>query len=599
MQRSSKYKFLTVVLIVLGLNCTDPVLVFSQKIGPEFRVNTFTAGNQAFPAVAVNASGGFVVAWESEGQDGSGLGVYAQRFDALGAEVGPEFPVNTYTDLDQSFAAVALRDDGSFLIAWQSTGQDGDGRGVFARLFDHVGDPVGPEFQVNTTTYSNQAFPHVAVNPVTQGFIITWSSAFQDGSHDAVIVRMYDQQCSPTSGEILANTYSFSFQGYSRVSCDASGNFVVIWTSYEQDGDGYAVAGQRFRYTGIAVGTEFLVNIYTASHQDYPDIAVSKDGSFVVVWHSAFQDGSSYGVYGRRYNDSGQPVTGEFQINDYTVRNQWWPKIAMDHFGSYTVVWQSDIQDGSGRGVYARRYRSDHTTHSNEFVVTTSVAGDQDRPAVASDPAGNLVIVWQSENQDGSGLGIYGQRIETGTVPAVFASITAEEENGSVRIAWNVSSDVPVAGYNVYRRSDREHLRIAVMLPGDATEFIDDTVQRGASYTYTIGAVDEDGCEILSPEAAVELTAHELRLLQNRPNPFNPGTTIEYELAEAGMVGIRVYDAAGRFVISLESGAKPAGRHSVRWNGRNGRGTAVSSGVYYYRLQAGTKTLTRKMLLIK
>jgi hypothetical protein len=355
MKYLSHHRTRVAVSIFFACIALNPPPAFSQKIGPEFRVNTVTAGDQAFPAVARNATGSFVVAWESSGQDGDGLGVFAQRYDALGSKIGGEFQANTHTALDQSFAAVALRDDGSFLIAWQSTGQDGDGRGVFARLYDAAGAPAGPEFQVNTTTYSNQAFPDVAVNPVTNGFIITWSSAFQDDSHDAVIVRMYDADGSPLGGEILANTYTFSFQGYSRVDCDASGNFVVVWTSYEQDGDGYAIAGQRFNSTGTHKGMEFVANIYTASHQDYPDVAVAPDGSFVIVWHSGLQDGSNYGVYGRRYNSNGQPIGGEFQINDYTTRNQWWPKIAMDDFGSYTVVWQSDILDGSARGVFARR----------------------------------------------------------------------------------------------------------------------------------------------------------------------------------------------------------------------------------------------------
>jgi hypothetical protein len=505
--------------VIICLNLGGPCPVYPQKIGPEFRVNTYTAGDQAYPAVAMNSSGNFVVAWESSGQDGSGLGLYAQRFDALGNKIGPEFPVNTHTSMDQSFATAAMRDDGSFLLAWQSTDQDGHGRGVFARLFDSAGVPLGAEFQVNTTTYSNQAFPHAVVNPSTNGFIITWSSAFQDGSHDAVIVRMYDAAGTPLGGEILVNTYTFSFQGYSRVGCDAQGNFVIVWTSYDQDGDGYAIAGQRFRHTGIAQGNEFVVNTYTTSHQDYPDVAVSRDGSFVIVWHSAFQDGSSYGVYGRRYSASGQPNGGEFQINEFTTRNQWWPKLTMDHFGSCTVVWQSDIQDGNARGVFARRYRSDHTTHSDEFVVNTRISDDQDRPAIASDPAGNLVVVWQSENQDGSGRGIYAQRIETGTVAAAFAYVTAIEENDAVRIRWQVASDVPVAGYHVYRSSDQMNIQIASMLPASDFEFIDESVRDGETYTYTIGAIDSGGEVTFSPAVTIVIPFNELRLHQITPIP--------------------------------------------------------------------------------
>ncbi|MFH1755725.1 MAG: FlgD immunoglobulin-like domain containing protein, partial [Candidatus Latescibacterota bacterium] len=522
-----------------------------------------------------------------------------QRYDPLGNRVGTEFPANTYTAMDQSFATAAMRDDGSFLIAWQSTGQDGDGRGVFARLYDSAGNPVGEEFQVNTFTYSNQAFPHVAVNPVTNGFVLTWSSAFQDDSHDAAIVRLYDHACNPVTNEIQANEYTFSFQGFSRVDCDASGDFVVVWTSYQQDGSEYTVVGRRFRDTGAPLGNEFIINQYTDSHQDYPDVAVAPGGSFVVVWHSALQDGSSYGVYGRRYNDSGQPIGGEFQINDYITRNQWWPKIAMDHFGSYTVVWQSDNQDGSSRGVFARRYRSDHTTHTNEFAVNTRTNDDQDRPAIASDPAGNLVVVWQSENQDGGGLGIYGQRIETGTVPAVFANIFAEEAEGAVRIQWEVAADLPIAGFTIHRGTNGSHIPVATMLPSGQREFLDVSVTRGVPYTYTVEAVDANGDVTLSPGVTIELMPLQAGLSQNHPNPFHPRTTFDYTLPQAGMVDVRIYDARGRLVVSLESSAKPAGRHSIEWDGRNAGGMPVSSGVYYYRLTTGNNVLTKKMILIK
>ncbi len=404
-------------LITVLANLVSPVYVQAQLIGPEFMVNTYVTGDQAFPAVAMNASGDFVVAWESTDQDGDGLGVYGQRFDAMGNKVGLEFQANTYTALDQSFAGVALRDDGAFLIVWQSTGQDGSGRGIFARLYDSAGAPTGPEFQANTTTFSNQAFPDVAVNPVTDGFVVTWSSAFQDGSSDAVIVRKFNADGVPTRPEVMANDFTYGFQGYSRADCDAAGNFAVAYTSFEYDGDQYAIGARRFRADAVPQGPEFLVNTFSTSHQDYPDVATAPDGSFVVVWHSAIQDGDGYGIYKKRYTSAGVALTGDVQVNTHTASSQWWPKIEMNDFGSYTIVWQSDSQDGSGRGVYGRRYQFDGTPHTSEFRINTTTAGNQDRPAIASDPLGNLVVVWQSTNIDGSGTDIFAQRMSSGHRP--------------------------------------------------------------------------------------------------------------------------------------------------------------------------------------
>ncbi len=85
----------------------------------------------------------------------------------------------------------------------------------------------------------------------------------------------------------------------------------------------------------------------------------------------------------------------------------------------------------------------------------------------------------------------------------------------------------------------------------------------------------------------------------NMPNPFNPSTQIGFDLPEAGVVELVVYDALGQTVRTLVSSSLSAGRHAIEWNGRDGRGAQVSSGVYFYRLQAGAFSEVRRMMLIK
>ncbi len=88
-------------------------------------------------------------------------------------------------------------------------------------------------------------------------------------------------------------------------------------------------------------------------------------------------------------------------------------------------------------------------------------------------------------------------------------------------------------------------------------------------------------------------------LHQNRPNPFNPTTVISYELADAGDVEIRVYDARGTLVKVLESAFRPAGRHDITWDATNDRGERVASGVYFYHLQTPAFSRTGKMVLLR
>ena len=83
------------------------------------------------------------------------------------------------------------------------------------------------------------------------------------------------------------------------------------------------------------------------------------------------------------------------------------------------------------------------------------------------------------------------------------------------------------------------------------------------------------------------------------PNPFNPATRIAFSLPRAGEIELAVYDVAGRRVTTLVSGMMAAGQHEVVWRGRDDRGDAVASGVYFSRLVSGKQMQTRKMLLLK
>ncbi len=90
-----------------------------------------------------------------------------------------------------------------------------------------------------------------------------------------------------------------------------------------------------------------------------------------------------------------------------------------------------------------------------------------------------------------------------------------------------------------------------------------------------------------------------VRLEQNRPNPLSPTTTIHFELAQSASVTLDVYDASGRHIRGLEGGALSAGPHDVVWDGKGLDGRRVSSGQYYYRLQAGDFVGVRSMLILR
>jgi len=92
---------------------------------------------------------------------------------------------------------------------------------------------------------------------------------------------------------------------------------------------------------------------------------------------------------------------------------------------------------------------------------------------------------------------------------------------------------------------------------------------------------------------------HEFSLQQNYPNPFNAGTTIEYQLSETSRVQLKIFDILGQEVVTLNEGTQPAGLHRIQWDGLTSGRQRAASGVYLYRIMAGERTETKKLLLLK
>jgi hypothetical protein len=184
----------------------------------------------------------------------------------------------------------------------------------------------------------------------------------------------------------------------------------------------------------------------------------------------------------------------------------------------------------------------------------------------------------------------------------VIASFQAEARREGVRLSWTIRSSDGLVGYNVYRSRAEDDGFVNVsggLLPAErGTAFDDGDARPGATYYYRLGAVDADG-EFLSYTVSVTTPVWRTELEQNRPNPFNPSTTISFYLSRAGHATLIVYDATGHRVRTLVDRTLPFGAHDVHWDGTSDAGTRVGSGVYFCRLRAGKEVFTKKMTLLK
>ncbi len=384
-------------------------LLLSASAALGFQVNTSTAGNQVLTSVAADGSGNFIVVWDESDGGVEDPEIMTQRYDSSGAPIGTAFRVNPGTAGPQRQGAVSAAPDGGFVVAWTEGGlvpPDTDGTSILARRYDSLGVPAGTAFTVNTYVAGVQRSP--------------------------------------------------------AITHDGSGNFVVAWTSYGQDGDGSGVFAQRFDSAGAPAGTEFQVNTYTTANQSpsqAPAIAAAPDGTFTIVWYSAGQDDgdnsvSGGGVYAQRYDSSGAALGTEFQVNVATAGAQGVSGIdvATDALGDFVVAW-NESQDGHtqflpGGNIVARRYDSAGTPLGSEFFVNTRLPRQAYAPAIAMDDAGSFLVSYVGE--DGHGKGIIGQGFRsdgtrTGDEFRVNADAQGDQDGdaavgslgGHFIVAWN------------------------------------------------------------------------------------------------------------------------------------------------------------------
>jgi hypothetical protein len=305
---------------------------------------------------------------------------------------GLELPVNQYVTGSQERPAVAVDADGNFVVVWDSLGQDGDLHGVFARRFDGAGQALGPEFQVNSDTVDSQRAPAIAMRPSGE-FVVVWQSFGQDGSFGGIFGQGFDASGASVGSEFQVNSISANAQRVPAVAMDATGSFVVVWQGYTFAGL-WDVWGRRFDASGNPLGGDFRVNAYTTDHQANPSLAMDGSGNFVVAWESYKRDSfggipsASLDIFGRRFDSSGTPQGPDFQANSTAGTRA--AKVAVDAAGEFMVVWQSGFFYG---GISGRRFDAAGATVGPEIQVETSIYAGE--PTVAAAAAGEFVVAWK------------------------------------------------------------------------------------------------------------------------------------------------------------------------------------------------------------
>ena len=318
--------------------------------------------------------------------------------------------MNNYTTGYQGRPSVCALSSESFAVAWHGEG-NGDSIGVYATVINATtGENLTAEFRVNDYTSSNQEIPSTCALS-NESFAVVWTSYNQDGNGKGIYAKVINAITGDNlTTEFRVNDYTTSHQESASPCALSSDSFAVAWQSYGQDGSMTGVYATVFNATsGTNLTAEFRVNDYTADSQSFPSTCALSNETFALVWGSNQQDGDSYDIYATVIDaTTGDNLIAEFQVNDYSTGSQYVRSICALSNDTIAVTWHSWRQDGDLYGVITKVISpTTGTSITSEFIVNEYTSSDQWWPSTCALSNETFAVVWESLGQDGSFDGIY------------------------------------------------------------------------------------------------------------------------------------------------------------------------------------------------
>ncbi len=407
-------------------------------VGAQSLANLTLTGDQDEAVVAIDPNGNFLVVWRDEFLDGNLSAIVGRRFSArTGQPLSNEFLINVAPAGDQRNPAVAMADDGHFVVVWEGpdTGPPVT-PGIFGSLRQANGAAIVAEFAVNTGTGSIQRRPAVAMQP-GGAFLVVW----QDNSPtpgrvdtgENIAGRLYPANfpSAPPGDPVLLNT---SLAGDQEQPAVAPRLNVAGWLVGWQGPRLFSppIPSILVRQLDANLGGSNEVNVNTSGSADlraHVALAANAQGDAIVVWEAP--DESSRGIFGRRFV-AGVPGSAEEQINLTTGFDEREPSVAIDQQGGFVTAWVvaspalanpwDELPEGSPIIIHGRRRTDGPGLRSPddplvpppdaEFQINSSGSTFAD-PWVAIEPRGNFVVAWQgtdAADPDGNGVFFRGFR---------------------------------------------------------------------------------------------------------------------------------------------------------------------------------------------
>ncbi|MEM7165399.1 MAG: DUF4347 domain-containing protein, partial [Planctomycetota bacterium] len=377
-------------------------IVFDSESSSDAQVNTYVTLGQTTASIAAFDDGGYIVVWASDEQDGSGMGIYGQRYDSAGNTKGAEFLIPSETTDEEIRPSVTTFSDGGFAVAWQDQ-QSGVRAWTDARVFNADGTAATSDFQLSPGTDGNgEGYQPNVLALDADNFVAVWSNETGGTTYD-VEGQIYDRTGSTVGSQFTIGSLGVGAAMFSSKPSSAlleDGGFVTIWRHY--DGSTFTTRTRVLNSDGSARSS-----VITLGGDSRGAIAGLANGNFVVTY------GNGTALKAVVYDSTGSVVTSEFDVNTTATALPFEPSVTRSDDG-FVIAWRSDNGDGSGAAILAQRFDAAGNKVDGEVVVNQTTAGAQEWPVVTELASGAVRAAWDDPNIDGNSTAIVSREFATG-----------------------------------------------------------------------------------------------------------------------------------------------------------------------------------------
>jgi hypothetical protein len=524
---------------------------------------------QAAPFIVADNVGGTIIVWEDR-RNGLNYDIYSQHITSAGAvQWTPNGIVVSSAPRNQRIPFAVSDGAGGAIIAWHDFRSDT--ADIYAQRLNVDGAPQWTSNGLLVCNAPNdQRLPRVVRSGIGNA-IIAWQDKRSGSEYDIYAQRVSAAGATVWTPNGVAVCTAAGDQDDVRIIGDGEGGAIVAWQDH-RNGNDYDIYAQHISIAGTALWSANGVAIVRASgDQLSPRMAPDGAKGAVIVWQD-HRNGNDYDIYAQRIDSTG---TIKWQADGIPIAtgsgSQDSPIIEADSAGNAIIAWE-DRRNGTDYDIYAQRISSSGIVlWTTNGISVTAAPSDQTAPRIGSDGAGGAVIVWQDQ-RSGTAIDIYAQRVDS---------------TGALRWTSN--------GVGVSTAANNQQSPTLVSNGAQGATIAWEDYRNGTDFNIFAQHMNADGSlgGITAVEPAVT-SPSSFSLRQNYPDPFNPSTTIGYVLPQRSEVTLSVYNALGQQAAVLSRGVEEAGYHEVRFDG-----SELASGVYFYRLTAGTNIQTRKMLLLR